>query len=760
MSTHKSAKDSSKRSVGIERRNLTRKAALCSAALIGVGSPVAFAAESTAGATDLQEVVVTATRRAETLRNVPLAISVLTADELQSSGAKSLGDFLYAVPGVNFAKDGRDNRGTVTIRGVTTGALSTPMVGNYVDEVPVGSSSRFADGIAAFDQRLLDLERIEVLKGPQGTLYGASSMGGTLRYITRRPQLNDTSGTIGLELSDTDNGEVGYAVNGVLNAALSDTTALRIAAFDTETSGFVDATGAAAGRHLNSSTARGGRVSLLWAPTDALRVTFTGLLQRTTQDGTSFVDYRLDGTPVVDEFTRANLRDREPQHQRNDLYSLDVEYGFGWASLHSISAYQKQNFTSKRDFGTIYGIFAGFFPPFVPITNAIDNREADLKKWSQEFRLVSQAGDRFDWLAGVFYTHEDGVLAQSIAQTYADGRPASPLLFGPGAGFDSTYKEFAFYATANFKPTSKLTLTGGVRAARNEQDVLQLNGGILAPGPNDRRSSKENPVTWLAAARYELTTTSNLYARVATGYRAGGPNLGLVDPTTGQPVAQTIAYDSDKLTSYEVGYKASLLDGALDVDLSAYWIDWKNIQQVVFRGGSAAISNFGNARIQGAELALTGRPLRWLQLGTAMSYIDAELRTDSPVGLQALRGSSLPYTAKFTANVFARAEFPIAAGARGYLRIDQLFQDDVNTSFDRPSTPAQSRPNFVLPSFQTTDLTIGVDFDRWTVGLYARNVFNESALLGADTTQAPFGGTVWATPIRPRTVGLTFTANF
>jgi iron complex outermembrane recepter protein len=743
---------------------LMRGAAVGSFAMAWILALASSAHAQTArpGMAENADIIVTANRRDQRLVDAPLSVNVVSPQALIEGGARNLGDYLYTVPGVNYAKDGREGRGDITIRGLTSGNLATPMVATYVDEVPIGSTTRFADGVSAYDQRLLDLGRIEILKGPQGTLYGASAMGGVVRYITNRPDASGFAAIAQGELSATRAGAANYTLNGVLNAPIGANAAVRVAGFYAKDGGYIDATGPAAGNNVNGTKTYGARASLAADLGEAVKVMFSAQYQKSDQDGTSYVDYSLaTGQPLVDRTTRVGLRFREPQRQENQLYSLVLDGDLGFAKLTSITGYQRQVFTSRRDFSGIYSVFAGFFPPFIPITDAEDRRRANLSKWTQEIRLTSPTGRTLEWIVGAFYANEKGGISQNIVQTYATPAPVgTPLLFGPGAGFDSRYEEIAGYATVNLNLSQRFTLTGGIRVSENTQRVLQINGGILAPGPNDLRTSRDSPVTYLGTATFKIDAENNVYARVATGYRAGGPNLGLVDPLTGLPLATSPIYGSDALISYELGYKGRMPDNVVNWEAALYQLDWSNIQQVIFSNGSAAISNFGKARIKGAELSVNVRPIDNLRFGGSISLIDARLLTDSPVGLQARAGSRLPNSAEVSGSLNARYDFDIFGTARAFIQVDQNFIGQRNASFDRQTTAFGSRPNFVLPAFRQTDLTIGVDSDRFKISAYARNLFDTKALLAADTTQAPFGLSVLATPIRPRTIGIVASTNF
>ncbi len=745
-----------------QQRDIAPKLIKLTALAAGLASAgvTAQAPENANDSVLMEEVIVTATRRDERMLDVPAPVSVISPTELAQSGAKDLGDYVFAVPGVNYNKGGVAGRGEITMRGVSTGNLTTPTVGIYVDEVPVGSAVRFADGTDAYDQRLLDLGRIEILKGPQGTLFGVSSMGGLLKYVTEQPVTDGMYGKIGADVSTTEHGGVNPTINGVLNEPLSSNTALRVAGFYQSDDGYVDALGPKGGNDVNSGDVYGARLSVLHEATDRLSFKAAAQFQQSRQDGLSFVDYdQATQKPIYGDLEKGPTNYDEKSKLDNSLYTFTVDYDMDWAVVSSITGYQKQSIDSTRDFTAIYQFFDDFIYP-IPFDTTVSLRHSKLEKVTQEIRLVSQAASDWQWQAGVFYTHEDGDLDQTIVQTLIDGTVADgvnvPYVFGPNAGFDSTYEEIAAYGTVDWFATDRITITAGVRAARNEIDVLQINGGLQGTTPDNRQKTNESPVTYLGAIKYALSDSSNLYARVATGYRAGGPNTGLADPITGAVLSDAPTYDSDSLINYELGYKGRHWDGRFVVDGSVYFIDWSDIQQAVVRNGVGYLSNAGEAEIKGAELALMLEPVDGLTLSNSFSYIDAELTENADESvLQVPSGSRLPNSPKFSANLSAQYDFSLME-RQAFVRAEYIYLGDRYSSFKDDL----SNPNYELDSFGQTDLSAGIEFEKFSLGAYVRNLTDERGELSAETNQSPFGLPTYVTLIRPRTVGLTVGFNF
>ena len=716
-------------------------------------SAVPPAAAASAAADDApQTVMVTASRRREPAREVPMQVDRLSTESLEQAGAKSLTDYLADQPGVDVKTTGGAGIGAVSIRGVSTGDQTISTVGTYIDDVAFGSSSAFAAGSStALDMSLLDLNHIEVLRGPQGTLYGAGAMGGLVKYVTNEPDTSELSGKVSLGASTTSGGGVGNTVSGVINVPLkADVAGLRVAAFRDHDGGWVDALGPAAGKNLNSGDTTGGRVALLIEPSAHFHVRATALTQDIHRRSSDYVDYDpATGSPVNGPSDR-ELVLREPYSMRTSLGSVDLEYDFGTARLNSITSVQQTRLRLNEDLSTVYAPLITEVFGFTPAT-VEEDVGADVHKATQEFRLTSASGGQVEWLAGLFYDHESANQQQHVGDTVAGGGPGDvPDL--AQLGLISRYEELAAYGDVTWNATARLALTGGLRVAQNKQDYTQDGAGPLAGGSLPTAHSKETPKTWLATARYALTPTSNAYVRAASGYRPGGPNAVLPDPVTGLPTGPS-TFQHDSLWSYEAGYKADLFGNTLSIDSAIYDIHWNNIQQFFSVNGNSVVVNAGKAEIDGFELGATWRPdARWSVTGN-VSTIDARLKEDAP-GL-GTAGQRLPNSPRVAASLGARTLFDLA-GHASYVGLSERFAGERNAGFDGSA----SAPNYRLPAYWLTDMQAGVAFSQFDLAFYVRNAFDRHAQLGASTAEEALGGPVQVTPTRPRTIGLTLTANF
>jgi iron complex outermembrane recepter protein len=689
----------------------------------------------------VQQVLVSATRRREPAREVPMQVNLLSADQLQQAGAKTLTDYLADQPGVDVKTTGGAGTGAINIRGVSTGDQTISTVSTYIDDVAVGSSNAYGAGATtALDMALLDLNHIELLRGPQGTLYGAGAMGGLLKYVTNEPDTYQFSGQVMLGGTLTARGGSGNTQAAIVNVPLKeDVAGLRVSAFRDHVGGYVNAVGPAAGARVDGGDSTGARLSVLVEPSNHWKVRLTATGQDTQRDGTDYVDYDIDtGKPVEGAATR-KLAVREPYYVKVGVAAADIEYDFGWARLNSITSTQGTRFVQKSDLSYVYG-------PAVGADVVVADLNAHVRKTTQEFRLTSKAGTRFEWLAGLYYDRETASNHQyDTAASHGD------LL---SASLPSTYQEKAVYGDLTWNATARVSLTGGIRIARNNQTFEAIGGGLLIGGNEDLPgTSADSSKTYLATAKYVLTPTSNVYVRIASGYRPGGPNAVLKD-AEGVPVAPA-SFRPDTLWSYEAGYKADLFDKTLSLETAVYDIRWKDIQQYTAVNGVNVIANGGRATIQGVELSATYRPITDLSLAGGLAYNDARLSEDAP-GLAA-SGAPLPNNARFSANFSANYGFTLA-GRAAHVGVSEHIVGERNAGFDGSA----ALPNYRLPRYSLTDLQAGIDLQRFQLAVFVRNVFDKRAQLGAETNlvAAGVGGPVLVNEARPFTVGTTLTAKF
>jgi iron complex outermembrane recepter protein len=689
-----------------------------------------------------ETITVTATRRREPLRDVPLRVETINVERLERSGAASLSDYVGTLPGVDVSSDGGPGRGQVNIRGVTVGSQGTATVGTYVDEVAFGSSTAFVGAaVSALDMSLLDLHHLELLRGPQGTLYGAGAMGGLLKYVTNEPETDVLSGRIGLGVRSSRGGALGHTENALLNVPLSEGVAgMRVAVFNDHDGGYMKTVGRAAGEHVNDGSTRGGRVSLLIEPTSKAKIRLSALQQDIQRNGTGFAQYDVETGQALHGDLAHKAATPEPYSIKTRLASADFEYDFGWARLNAIASVQRFDGRTVLDSTDIVGSDDFAF-------SELDNNSR-LRKQTQELRLTSPRGV-VEWLFGAYHNKETGHYDQRLwAQIAADGSELTLVTVGQ----PSSYAEKAVYGDLTYNPTPQWSYTIGARVARNRQVYETFTNG--APDFATPAVANDSSRTYLATARYSINKLSSVYVRAASGYRPGGPNPAAIDENGQVVPGAPASFEPDSLWSYELGYKADLLDKRLSVEAALFEIRWDKLQQPIAIGATTLTTNAGKAQVKGLELAAGYRLGAQWRLDGSLAYTLPKLTEDAPALGPA--GARLPNTARLSYTIAGRYAFHVA-GKPSFASLSLRHVGQRNAGFDAPDT---SVPNFSLPAYTMVDAQWGMEFGNWQLSVFVRNLTDKRALLGADTALTAFGGPLRATPAQPRTIGASVNLTF
>lgn len=708
--------------------------------------------------TELDDViVVTASRREEALQDVAMAVSSIDTNEYIDAGLAGLTDILTFVPGVSVTNNGRPYFNNVYMRGIN--AQLSAGVTSYIDDIPFGSSTVYTSP-APLDGTLLDLGTLDVLKGPQGTLYGASAIGGILKFNTRAPSLTDGTGSVSANLSNTRHGGFNQLYRANINGPLvDDTLGGSLTVFNQETNGYID--NVQIGEDdWDDYDYHGGSGSLRWVVTDRLEVTLQGLYQNATQDGTSQVqaNYAQDlpipgfgaAEPIYGEYATGAAA-LNPSEYEATLGGLTIKYDTGFGELTSVTSMQEMFFVQQQDITVPFaGIADIFFPDTAPHTSAVLVGDLGFEKFTQEVRLTSESGNQFEWIVGAYYTDEDGHNIQDLVIT-----PDVPLYF---ANFPSNYKELSAFATGTWYFTPDLDVSFGLRHTDYSNDVeLNTVGPLLAPLP---LSEIDDEVTnFLVNLRYRASDNMSFYSRVASGYRPGGANFLLLDPETGEPLSSPF-FEPDELVSYEAGVKGSSPDGRFTYDLAAYHIDWQDYQIGIVRGGLQIAGNAEKAVSRGIETSLGMAVTDNLTLTGSLSYVNAELAADEP-DLGGADGDQLPSTPEWQAVLdadyrFSLGQWPAYVGASYRYKGEMPVGFDGYTDASGTEFPPSS-PRVNIDSYNLVDLRAGVQFNDFDVALYVNNVFDEWAWtsFGSSFAVIPSGA-----PTRPRTVGAVLRWNF
>jgi iron complex outermembrane receptor protein len=616
-----------------------------------------------ASAAALQEVVVTAERREGTVQSTPLSISAYSGAELEQEGINSISELGSETPGVS-EKNSGPGQTEYEMRGVSSAGGTSPTVGFYLDDVSLTPPVQALLGKVVVDPSLYDLNRVEVLRGPQGTLYGSGSMGGTIRLITNQPQLETFDASAKIMGSYTDGGSGNYAANAMVNIPLAETLALRLVASSSYTSGWIDRVvlnpfpeetdgGFTRGNvlaapvekvydNVNWERIEGMRGSLLWQPVEGLNIAPTVFYQRIAQGGPNYVDE----PPGIDYEAHYQPFDlAEPYSDNFGLYTLPITYDLSEVEIKSISALYHRNSLLDQDSSEIAQDFivALLSGPGSPFPSTLSMAAAgplssfendDTTQFTQEVRLSSRGSGPFQWVVGGFY--ENYTAWTNINSSEVQGAAASLLTANLGAPsyfylyFKNTLKQYAGFGEASYR-LGDFRLTAGVRyySYQGNEDEIQGGGLISGPGPPilfvlPNENSGANPKVNLA---YEPTHVLTLYAQAAKGFRPGGVN----NPPPVTCPSYDLQYGPDSVWSYEGGEKLRSSDGRFMLNAAAYYEDWMGIQQAVtLKCGVQITANAGTAHIYGGELEAIVVPVSGLKFSTALGYSHARISSVEP----------------------------------------------------------------------------------------------------------------------------------
>jgi len=717
---------------------------------------IALAGAATANAAEqitAEEVIVTATRRAQEVQDVPAAVAVVDPAAYAAGGLTSLSGVLKYVPGVNFNDGGAPGQGSITMRGVAN-IFSTPSVGIYLDDIPYGSVTAFAEGANfALDALLGEVERVEVIKGPQGTLFGAASMGGSVRYITKDPSLTDFGGRFSTDLSDTSQGGFNQLYKAGLEIPLvNDKLALGVSGFYQDNDGFLDQA-QRPDENINDAQLRGYQATLLFRPSEPWRIKLNYQDQRAEFTGQNSVPFdTTTGEPLFGKY-KVVTAGEEPTENEFELSSATIEYQGGWGTATLASSYQEFSQTAIVDLTRFFGPLVDTQTGSPPGTNTVPlDQQISTDRWVHEFRLTSANNEHLEWLVGLYYTKEESSNFQ--------GAVASPTGFNlVTQQFPSDYEEKAAFGNLTYYFTPQFDATVGARFSSNDMGVLFSGTGFLA-GPNlPEQTVSDDVQTYLFNMRYRPSDDMSLYFRAANGYRPASANLPLIDPSTGGILSVPFV-KADTLWSYELGAKGNLSDTAFGYDVAVYLIKWKDLQVFrSFQGVNVGGNADSDVTATGVEATLTYQPSSGFNLAASLAYSQSELDEDDP-SIGGLEGEQLPGIPEWTFSLSGNYDFMLGS-LDAFVGGGVAYQDSRNTSFDGGVgnggvVIAPPNRNFTTDDYVTADLRTGVKWDRYKLSLYATNLFDEYAFQRATTTGTQGNAAI----VRPRTIGVVFNAEF
>jgi outer membrane receptor protein involved in Fe transport len=697
---------------------------------------------------ELQEIVVTAGRREEVLSHVGVGITAVSGVELEARSASSLQDFVSQVPGLNLQSLGTPGTGVVAIRGISPqGAAAT--VATYIDNISIGGAGNGTQN-AWFGPDIdpTDLERIEVLKGPQGTLYGASSLGGVIKYVTKTPSLTSTEISTSEELNDVRGGSPGTKMRAsVATPIIENELALRVSGYYEYTGGYIDDVGIG-GKNANRGYRSGMRATLLYQPLDNLKIKLNASIQNSKVNGTDDTD---DSGATASPFQprygyfEQKRHTPEPFKVQTQLYSSDIQWDTDLGSLISATSYSAYN--PRQD----YDITAEslFFPPGLvsPTAPAGGIASFSSDQRTQEFRFESKRLGILEFVAGTFYQHQ-AQSSRTLYSSYDTTGQVNPNGFlGTQVG-TGTLDEYAGFGDATVYILPQLDVTAGYRYSDVQQQVNGSSGGPIYGRPvtvHPGLNFAEVNQTYLAGIRWRVTDEVMLYGRAATGYRPGGQRG--VPP--GAPPGFGDTFNSDTIRSFEAGVKVRALGGRLTLSTDAYVINWSNIQTLIIVGVYDTDGNAGTAKSKGAEFEATYVPFDGLTLRANTAYTNARY-TETSATANITDGERLAFVPEWTRTVSVDYTLPFGTwkpqvGGEYAYRSSQL---DI------------SLPPVTLPGYTTVGLHAGVQFDdKQSLRFYVNNLANNRGIVGTGGNIGygiPYG-VVYQQPV---TVGLIFSQKF
>ncbi len=754
------------------------RAAALASVFVSPGAVFAQATDDTSTTAQDQDrvIVVTATRRATDLQDTALSISAISGAELQARGIDSVTEAISTVPGVSLLND-QPGRADITIRGVNTSSSSisqSDVIVNsttavYLNQLPVTSTVSKTP-----DFRFVDIERVEVLRGPQGTLYGQSAMGGVIRYITNVPDSDRIAGGVSTYLSTTDKGGTNIGGDAYVNLPVSDTLALRVVGYAYNNSGFIDAVGVERGRNSNDENTYGARAALRWTPSDRVTLDLNylyhevnlGNLQAITSTYTPTGVSADNGRPrnfvqvSTDRFVAQHV---QPTQLIAHVFNGEILVDFDSFEANLIVGHKTNDTSNEFEAAELTGGTESLF-------NNTTLSETD--STTAEFRLVSKyEGSPIDWLAGVYYEKAGGTIATLSILTGA------PRVFIPGvfvlnpgsriidSGRQLDYEELAFYGEAGINFGAGFRFTAGYRYSDIQNNYRWTFADGIFDGALGRvalldvdQGASEKVDTFRFNLEWKASDNFLVYGQASSGFRPGGFNPGNALSGT---VVPDFEYSSDTLWNYEIGVRSRFGDIA-DLNVVGYHIDWEDIQlpttQLVSPFFSATL-NAGTARIRGVEVEGSLRPADGLALTVAYAYTDAELTSIAPsipgLGTPPGRvGEKLPGTAEHQFTGIASWTTGIADGID--LSSNLIFRHIGSRTSALGDT-------LVAPAYETLDARISLVLDSGlTATLFADNLTDEAGVLRV-IRGAPFltgDRFTYLNVIRPRTVGLRIGFNY
>lgn len=788
-------------------RNIASRAALLLAGcgLTAIAAP-AFAQDAEPTASDPNVIIVTATKRDSTIQDVPFSINAQTQEDIQKSGAANLEDISRNVAGLSVQNLG-PGQSQVSVRGVSAGQIVRDQpgvkeqVGVYLDESVI-SLSLFTP-----DLDLFDLNRVETLRGPQGTLFGSGSVGGTIRYITNQPQVGVTEGVVEGNVNLVDGDDMGWHLKGAVNVPMGQNAAMRAVAYYTKYAGFINALGPAGGEDVNDGERYGGRLAITLDAGEGFSITPRIVYQKVRANGFNRQEiYNLYANPYMT--TPVQLGEREQYLQLREAFEdetliadLVVEAELGPVTLTSVSSYTNRDILVSRDASALTGsVSVDLGYPDAGVLLASNLRDTtDVEGIMQELRLSSNDSGPFQWVLGGFYASTDRFYRQRLPTPgYAAvtdavlGAGTSAAVANGFTNLDSPYnadlpyelEQIAVFGEGTYAVSDAFDITIGARYYDFEETRQFISGGLFANGDNVSDTTKSDGFSPRILLSYDVSDAVTLNAQASKGFRLGGVNdplnITLCSPADAALFGAFQSYDDETLWNYEVGAKAT--GRGFYANVAGFYNDIKNLQTTLDAGScsSRIVFNVPDAHSMGFEAEIGFTPAPGFDLVFAGSLIEAEFDSTLPGALATAtgirEGNRLASVPKFQFSASGSYEFPVSDSADLYVAASW---SHVGTRYTQPGDQennprtfthglpfggapagASTTVDLLLPSYDLVNVSVGIDFDSGlSLALYANNLFDENALLSFDRERggrARLGYSVGT----PQTFGLTARQTF
>jgi outer membrane receptor protein involved in Fe transport len=692
-------------------------------------------------------VVVTAEKRTERLQDVPMAASVISGSQLISTQATTLQDVVNATPGLQLIS-ATPITNELVIRGISVGAGINTSVATYVDDIPYTADGPFALGATSapnFDT--YDLARIEVLRGPQGTLYGANALGGLLKYVTNAPDPSRYSASFLTGVDSVDHsGQTGWEAHGMVNLPLGDNAALRIVGDDTFFPGYIDDPSRGV-KDINDIRRDGVRASLLWEPTPTLSFRLSANYQNLTagDDGTEDVS-AATLKPLFGDLTQERALP-QPLSESNQIYNGTINWNLGFATLVSSTSYTKTNTAFQADETAELGPLTPIF--FGRNLGVAATVTAPVQTFTQEVRLSSPGNQKLEWIAGLYFDDQWANDSQAIVP--AD-LTTGQLLNNLSPNLDSanaatTYLEYAGFGDLTYHFTSAFEVTAGGRFSSNNQTFHEVTAGLLGGANDIHQDSNQSVFTYSVDAKYRFNPDIMTYARIATGFVPGGPN----DIVIGATVPAT--FRSSTTTNYEAGVKGSAAEGRFTYDFDVFDVEWQDIQLDAIVNNSEFITNGGAARSDGVEGGVGFVPVQGLTLSLNGAYTNARLTQNTPASFGGLAGDRLPLSPYFAGTAAISYERPLWADVSGFAGLEWHYNGERLSEFE------DGLPRQDLPAYSVVDLHAGLRLHNFTLTAYVKNA-GDVRIINVSPVELIAGSPLSAVVAQPRTIGVQLGAKF